>query len=318
MNKNMKESLGSLHFNESCELVLSSSYLTYQHWKGYVGLVTPEETDEIIQSTKHFSLTDCKKGRCLDSGVNQARWVSNDRFVLGTDNGEIIAYKNISDKDQEVMVKQEHDGMVLCVATNMNSEIALSGSDDSKIKVWDLNDEVSIKTLKGHDSAVCSLTFNPTCTKTFVSCSEDNRALLWDTRNLEKPAYRIPHKFSGFPSASAWSKLDTNLIALGSETGQLCVFDVRSMRLNQSFASVRSNNSLIRSVNFNTTSNWIATASEDCRTLVYKLVDETTLEKLYENSEHNDYITDLAWHPRNSSDYLTISWDGTIKKHTVK
>lgn len=320
----MKESLGSLHFNENGGLILSSSYLSYQHWKGYIGLLTPVETDELIKSAKPFNLCNFKVGRCIESGVNQARWISNERFILGTDNGEIMMYTNINDqKSQEVMIKQEHDSMVLSLATNMNSEIALSGSDDSKIKVWDLNDEVSIKTLKGHDSAVCSLTFKPTCTKTFLSCSEDNRALMWDTRNLEKPAYRIPHNFNGFPSASAWSKLDTNLFALGSETGQLCVFDVRNIRSNESVASVKSNSSLIRSVGFNVSSNLIATASEDCRTLVYKLTHETTLEEIYENSEHSDYITDLAWHPQNSSEhltseYLTISWDGTIKKHLVK
>lgn len=125
--------------------------MTYQHWKGYVGIVTPEEKDELIKSAEAFSLLNFKKGRCLESGVNQARWLSNERFVLGTDNGEIIMYSNLNDeKSQEVMIKQEHDSMVLCLATNLNSEIALSGSDDSKIKVWDLNDEVSIKTLKGN------------------------------------------------------------------------------------------------------------------------------------------------------------------------
>ena len=127
---------------------------------------------------------------------------------------------------------------------------------------------------------MCSLTLKPRCTQTFISCSEDNRALLWDTRNLEKPAYRISHNFNGFPSASAWSKLDTNLIALGSETGQLCIFDIRNMKPNQSVASVKSNSRLIRRVDFNTTSNLVATAAEDCKTQVYKLTTDLNLEKM--------------------------------------
>ena len=141
-----------LLFKIDAELILSSSYLTYQHWKGYIGLLTPDETDELIKSVKPLNLRDLSSGKSVDSGINQARWISNERFVIGTDNGEVMLYKLNNQKSvfyELSMVKQEHDSMVLCVATNFNSEIALSGSDDSKIKVWDLNEEMSIKTLKG-------------------------------------------------------------------------------------------------------------------------------------------------------------------------
>jgi hypothetical protein len=37
----------------------------------------------------------------------------------------------------------------------------------------------------------------------------------------------------------------------------------------------------------------------------------------YENIEHNDFITDLSWNPQKNSEYLTLSWDGMIKKHIV-
>jgi len=322
----MEECLGSIHFNENAELILSSSYLTYQHWIGFVGLMNKPEIDDIVKSEKSCFLSSLKTGKSNDSGVSQARWISNERFVAGTDNGEVILYKVNKEEPENmyetVMVKQEHDSLVLSLATNLNSNIALSGSSDTRIKVWNLNDELSINTFKGHEGAVCSLTMNPKCTDVFLSCSEDNTALFWDLRK-EKPASLIPHQFKGYPSSSAWSSLDANLIALGAENGQLAIFDVRNMKLDQSFAMIKSNNGYIRRVEFNPRKNVIAIAAEDCKTQVYKLnnssvLNESNLEKIYENKNHMDYVTDIAWNPLDFSEYLTSSWDGTLKNHKIE
>jgi hypothetical protein len=40
----------------------------------------------------------------------------------------------------------------------------------------------------------------------------------------------------------------------------------------------------------------------------------TILFKSY-SYQHNDYVTDLTWHPTNHSEYLTCSWDGYLKSH---
>lgn len=321
----MDEFLGSIDFNERGELLLSSSYLTYQHWIGFVSFIDKTETDKIISNGKSCMLSSQKTGKSLSSGISQAKWVCNDKFLAGTDDGEVMLFKLNKEPEnlyENLMVKHEHDSIVLCLATVMNSEIALSGSDDSKIKMWNLKDELSIRTYKGHDSAVCSLVFNPTCNQTFISCSEDNRAIMWDTRK-ENPACLIPHSFKGHPSACSWSNLDTNLFAMGSENGQLGVFDVRKIRTEKPFlASIKSNQGLIRNISFNPKKNIIATASEDCKTEVYRfnnssVLNESNLEKIYQNAEHNDYVTDIAWNPLDHNEYLTSSWDGSIKKHLI-
>ena len=158
------------HFIDA-ELILSSSYLTYQHWIGFVGLLNKPEIDDIVKSEKSCLLSSLKTGKSNDSGVSQARWISNERFVAGTDNGEVILYKvkrenmyetvmvkhehdSLVKEEPEnmyetVMVKHEHDSLVLSLATNLNSHIALSGSSDTRIKVWNLNNELSIRTFKG-------------------------------------------------------------------------------------------------------------------------------------------------------------------------
>lgn len=320
----MDEFIGSIDFNEKAELILSSSYLTYQHWIGFIGFLTKSETNELICKSRTFMLSSLKSGKSINSGVNKAKWISNETFLTGTDNGEVMLFKVNKEPEnlyESIMYKHEHDSMVLCLAANFNSQIALSGSDDSKIKIWSLNDEISIKTYKGHEHAVCSLSMNPSCSQTFVSCSEDNRTIIWDSRK-ESPAVFIPHKFNGYPSASSWSALNPNLIAIGSENGQLGIFDIRNMRSNQTFALIKAHDRLIRKIEFNSKKNLIATASEDCKTHAYKLnyssvVNESNLEKIYQNNEHNDYITDLSWNPLDTCEFLTSSWDGTLKKHLI-
>jgi WD40 repeat protein len=255
-------------------------------------------------------LSSLKTGKSMTSGISQARWVSNENFLAASDNGEVMLYKLNKEPEnmyESIMLKLEHDSIVTCLATNFNSDIALSGSEDCKIKMWDLKDELSIKTFKGnfsravpviilqflnkffqkyqaHESTVFSLSLNPKCAQTFLSCSDDNRALIWDTRK-ETPAFRIPHKFKGHPSACDWSSFDSNLIAIGSENGQVGVFDVRYLEATQTFAMAKTNERLIRKVEFNPRNSSIATGSEDCHTQVYKLNHDsasngTNLEKM--------------------------------------
>ena len=78
---------------------------------------------------------------------------------------------------------------------------------------------------------------------------------------------------SGYPSASDWSSFDANYICLGSETGQLAIYDIRSLGIQKPFALIKSNERLVRKVQFHPRGNLIAVASEDCTTQVYRLVN---------------------------------------------
>jgi WD40 repeat protein len=88
------------------------------------------------------------------------------------------------------------------------------------------------------------------------------------------------HCLSGYPSCCSWSKLDSNFIVLGSETGQLAIYDVRSITQKPMISS-QVHNRLIRSVHFSPNLDLIATASEDCKTKLFK-VNKTTENSLKE------------------------------------
>lgn len=72
-----------------------------------------------------------------------------------------------------------HAGVISCVAVHPTFTVAVSGSEDGTIKVWDHESGEYVRTLKGHTNTVCSLAFTPTGSH-LVSTSSDLTIKLWD------------------------------------------------------------------------------------------------------------------------------------------
>jgi platelet-activating factor acetylhydrolase IB subunit alpha len=72
-----------------------------------------------------------------------------------------------------------HAGTVTCVAIHPTFTLAVSGSEDGTIKVWDHESGEYVKTLKGHTNTVRSVAFTPTGTH-MASASSDLSIKLWD------------------------------------------------------------------------------------------------------------------------------------------
>jgi len=72
-----------------------------------------------------------------------------------------------------------HAGVINCVAVHPTFTVAVSGSEDGTIKVWDHESGEYVRTLKGHTNTVCSLAFTPTGSH-LVSTSSDLTIKLWD------------------------------------------------------------------------------------------------------------------------------------------
>lgn len=72
-----------------------------------------------------------------------------------------------------------HMAVVTCVAVHPVFTVAVSGSEDGTIKVWDHESGEYVRTLKGHTNTVTSLTFAPTGSH-LASCSSDLSIKFWD------------------------------------------------------------------------------------------------------------------------------------------
>jgi WD40 repeat protein len=88
------------------------------------------------------------------------------------------------------------------------------------------------------------------------------------------------HGLKGYPTACDWSKNDLNRIALGSETGEICIYDLRMIALEKPFCVSKPHNRLVRKVKFRpNSSHLIASASEDSTTKSFSIIIPSVLNE---------------------------------------
>ena len=122
--------------------MVSSSYLTFANWTGFIGYLSSDELTARLQSPSQqqpLMLSSLKMSLDIKSGVSVARWSSNQGILVGTDLGEVNLYRiKNADNNQESkqfdceMSKREHDDPITCLETRNDSNTAISGSEDSR------------------------------------------------------------------------------------------------------------------------------------------------------------------------------------------
>ncbi|KAF9579097.1 hypothetical protein BGW38_004796, partial [Lunasporangiospora selenospora] len=74
----------------------------------------------------------------------------------------------------------------------LDEQFVVSGSEDSKIYIWNRENGRLIHTLEGHTQAVTCVAWHPTSPTVFASASDDHTIRIWDTRaNFEAQQNRI-------------------------------------------------------------------------------------------------------------------------------
>jgi WD40 repeat protein len=102
-----------------------------------------------------------------------------------------------------------HSGEVFALDFTKNGHILASGGGDTKIRLWDLDNNIPNKTLTGNRASVISLSFSPDGTE-LVSGSSSSTLLLWNTNNG-----KIIKTLSGDDSSALFIS-DDSLISLSS------------------------------------------------------------------------------------------------------
>ncbi|KAG8514018.1 Apoptotic protease-activating factor 1, partial [Galemys pyrenaicus] len=105
---------------------------------------------------------------------------------------------------EPVHTYEDHSEQVNCCHFTNNSQHILlaTGSSDSYLKLWDLNEESCRNTLFDHENAVTHCRFSPD-DKFLASCSADGTLKLWDVK-----------------SANLWKSIDVKQFFLNSEEPQ--------------------------------------------------------------------------------------------------
>ena len=78
-----------------------------------------------------------------------------------------------------------HSMVITCCTIHPIYTIAMSGSEDGTIKVWDHESGDYIRTLKGHTNTVNAIQCSPKQGHYMVSCSTDLSIKLWDMRTYQ-------------------------------------------------------------------------------------------------------------------------------------
>ena len=95
-----------------------------------------------------------------------------------------------------------------------------SGSEEGKVRVWDLNKRKSLASLESHVSVVRSLSYSP-AENALLSASRDKTAIVWDVRTWK--TRRIIPVLESVEAASFVE--NSGLCFVGGENGRLRVFD---------------------------------------------------------------------------------------------
>ena len=95
-----------------------------------------------------------------------------------------------------------------------------SGSEEGKVRVWDLNKRKSLASLESHVSVVRSLSYSP-AENALLSASRDKTVIVWDVRTWK--TRRIIPVLESVEAASFVA--DSGLCFVAGENGRLRVFD---------------------------------------------------------------------------------------------
>jgi E3 ubiquitin-protein ligase TRAF7 len=109
-----------------------------------------------------------------DHGTIYALAVSKKYLIIGTQNQNI----HIHDigTHQYLQSLNGHISTVTCLLVSPCERVLFSGSKDSSIQVWSLENLLPIRSLQRHEKCVCSLALSK---DTLFSCSEDTEIKLY-------------------------------------------------------------------------------------------------------------------------------------------
>ena len=111
--------------------------------------------------------------------TNAASMLLIDRLLLGSRDGPIKVWDIGGSTPVALMDLQGHTGCTYSIDTSDSSNVALSGSSDHSVRLWDLRTGQCVRVMEGHEDEVNSVSMDSAC-KTAVSGSDGMAVKLWD------------------------------------------------------------------------------------------------------------------------------------------
>jgi WD40 repeat protein len=122
--------------------------------------------------------------------------------------------------------------MVQCVAASRLANVALSGSQDGRVVLWDLSSGRKVREFAGSKFGIGSLTFSPDGKQVLAGLNWNATAILWDCASANIiHTFRSPDDGVGSQTGAVAFSEDGTQIATGQQCGPIRIWECGTWRL---------------------------------------------------------------------------------------